>query len=137
MKNLFALLIASALIVSSFAEEDKVLESDTGCKGRSEEDSEEDSEGETSVTKDTCIKRNATANGYDCCFVSYKNSNKTKESYCSAVIKSKVSEIIDEAKKVSEDATDDGDKASDFSIECESNLMKYCSVLVLITLLSL
>ena len=60
MKNLFALLIASALIVSSFAEEDKVLESDTGCKGRNEEDSE----GETSVTKDTCIKRNATANGY-------------------------------------------------------------------------
>ena len=46
MKNLFALLIASALIVSSFAEEDKVLESDTGCKGRREEDSEEDSEEE-------------------------------------------------------------------------------------------
>ena len=119
MRNLKFIILSCFLSLSLCA---NLISNDSGCTLTGDVD--------VSPSRETCNDRIAKAEGYSCCLLQYK-IGAGEYNWCYAAKKKKAKDIVKESKS---GITEDGIHLSDVSLLCESSMIRFYTLLALISL---
>ena len=119
MRNLKFIILSCFLSLSLCA---NLINNDSGCTLTGDVD--------VSPSRETCNDRIAKAEGYSCCLLQYK-IGAGEYNWCYAAKKKKAKDIVKESKS---GTTEDGIPLSDVSLLCESSMIRFYTLLALISL---